>query len=738
MSTSVEAAFDFNYRQRLIGTAIKHCNSPDKDVRAPLVAGLQEMVGSDQRLEGSKEAVLAIGRLAQGMAGRKAKAARAEERRFLARLLSNIIFFPLRALVFLGCHDTGHSDRGSNRRRISLKDPQTNGQAHRGLHYELLQAETLHSRRNTVRAIRGDMSNADEDVKKGLAEASITLSAEQLRKREGELLYEVFVVYLRILRQRHLHSRELMGTVLTGLARWGQQVNLELLLEILSELRLAVKDGLGRQFRGLLFELDGWSMSLPQDAIARADELVALHGQALLTDVSWLSDSMTDALALALPSMYSVHSEDRVLPASHLHMKMPDQARLKTASDWLDCYVRLREVLMPGEGHVTWHLEEPFGATRWQANGLHWSSALQHTRQEGRLEVQAVESFAQDWCFAYYLANSLDIQALTDNWKASLRRLPHTSPRPVIRFHSDVALLKVDEKDCFVFSFGCLVCWGCTPQEVQAARESVRNFLKEPLSPVQIEVDHLNIAGGDALPVCHKAQERIAIAYSLAQSVRLSYWEQRIDEWIAATRTIPEDMARTGRVLLSSRRVAKMMGELFTLKNQVNLEFDTLDTPDVFWEFEEAEPIYVYARQHLDVDRRINIVNQRFEVLEDMFDVLQDKLDERQGNRLTWIIIWLCALETVFSALKIIWTAGLLPAVQNAEHWLVDRIPWPNGTPTSNATHFSASVSLQERQFSLQEAPRDHLLVLPILGTLDLILHHAKLLAKSCLNWVQA
>ena len=56
------------------------------------------------------------------------------------------------------------------------------------------------------------MSNADDDVKKGLAEdwivavaltvgcrrkiscrseASITLSAEQLRKREGELLYEV-------------------------------------------------------------------------------------------------------------------------------------------------------------------------------------------------------------------------------------------------------------------------------------------------------------------------------------------------------------------------------------------------------------------------------------------------------------------------------------------------------------------------------------------------------------------
>ncbi|CAE7241835.1 RMD1 [Symbiodinium pilosum] len=530
---------------------LRHCNSPDKDVRAPLVAGLQEMVESDQRLEGSKEAVIAIGRLAQGMAGRKAKAGNKAE------------------------------------------DASDNSQSHRGLHFELLQVLLrLPIGRADAAELAGpggDMSNADDDVKKGLAEASITLSAEQLRKREGELLYEVFVVYLRILRQRHLHSRELMGTVLTGLARWGQQVNLELLLEILSELRLAVKD-----------------------AIARGDELVALHGlncalvllsgpsQALLTDVSWLSDSMTSlARATSLGTSRSLSA--------------PRGATRRTAS---------------------------IGAQRAQRARRDWDAA-------------PVEPNEDDRCFAYYLANSLDIQALTDNWK-------------VIRFHSDVALLKVDEKDCFVFSFGCLVCWGCTPQEVNSARESVRNFLKEPLAPAQVETDNLDIAGGDALPVCHKVQERIGIAYSLAQSVRLSYWEQRIDQWIAATRTIPEDMARTGRVLLSSERVAMMMGELFALKNKVNLEFDTLDTPDVFWEFEDAEPIYVYARQHLDVDRRIHIVNQRFEVLEDMFDVLQDKLDERQGTRLTWIIIWLCALETIFSALKIIWTAGLLPAVQNA------------------------------------------------------------------------
>lgn len=80
----------------------------------------------------------------------------------------------------------------------------------------------------------------------------------------------------------------------------------------------------------------------------------------------------------------------------------------------------------------------------------------------------------------------------------------------VIRFNDDVMLLKVDEKDCFVFSFGCLVCWGCTPQEVNAARAYVENHLARPLESPKIEVDFLSIRGiaGD-LPIAAKAWEEV-------------------------------------------------------------------------------------------------------------------------------------------------------------------------------------------------------------------------------------
>jgi len=260
------AASEFNYRQRLIGTAVKHATSSHKAVREVVAEALREMVEADQRLESSREVVLAIGRLAQSTASARRKGSKAVDETFVdgdpdakARGLSSELFKVL-------------------------------------LHLPFGKAEA---------AARQDMANrdADDETKRGLAEASIIQDPERLRKSESELLMEIFCVYLRILKQRHLHSKDLMPAVLTGLARWGQQVNLELLLEILVELRCLV-----------------------QESISQSNELVSLQGlhctlvllsgpsQALMTDVSWLADSFRSSLMLALPSLHSAHSESLEWP----------------------------------------------------------------------------------------------------------------------------------------------------------------------------------------------------------------------------------------------------------------------------------------------------------------------------------------------------------------------------------------------------------------------------------------
>eukprot|EP00931_Biecheleriopsis_adriatica_P059637 TRINITY_DN35711_c0_g1_i1.p1 TRINITY_DN35711_c0_g1~~TRINITY_DN35711_c0_g1_i1.p1 ORF type:complete len:565 (-),score=89.90 TRINITY_DN35711_c0_g1_i1:58-1689(-) len=365
------------------------------------------------------------------------------------------------------------------------------------------------------------------------------------------------------------------------------------------------------------------------------------------------------------------------------------------------------------------------------------SRAARQPAEERRVEP------SEDNCFAFSLAEGLDTKGTEGTWLRALRQKSRAiasavaaraglpagrredadegyrvgEDLQVVRLDKDVLLLKIGRKDCFAFSFGCLVCWGCTPAEVAAAKKAVKPYLLKPLAPCDVEEDHLDIStrGGKSpeVPVSSREPptfERAAVAYALAQSVILGSLEMRIDRSITQTRSIPEDMARTGHVSLSNRRVAQMMGELWKFKNQVNLESDILDSPEVFWKYEIYEPLYNSCRLHLELDRRVEIVNQRFEVLQDLFDVLR-KLEARREHRLTWIIIWLCALEAVFSAVRLLWTTDFPVVLDWAWH----------GLTSANASANATGADMEGANFTAAHHHHEahkQVLFLPILGPL--------------------
>mmetsp|Transcript_95830 Transcript_95830/g.200302 ORF Transcript_95830/g.200302 Transcript_95830/m.200302 type:complete len:719 (-) Transcript_95830:32-2188(-) len=241
----VRTAHDFNFRNRLLSTAVKHCNGKDEGIRKVLSEALSDMVESDGRLEASTEFVVAVGNIAQATA-----AGKGQQGGLKVELLQVFLKLPV-----------GKAEFAALQEEASLK------------------------------AI-------DEETAKGLAESRIHQSAKALQSAEAKLLYEVFVVYLRILRQRHLHSRRLVATILIGLTRWGQQVNLELLLEIIQELRHTVLDALGQSDD--VVSLQGINCALV---------LLSGPSQALITDATWLPNAVTQAFGLSLSSLWSAHSE---------------------------------------------------------------------------------------------------------------------------------------------------------------------------------------------------------------------------------------------------------------------------------------------------------------------------------------------------------------------------------------------------------------------------------------------
>jgi len=248
-------------------------------------------------------------------------------------------------------------------------------------------------------------------------------------------------------------------------------------------------------------------------------------------------------------------------------------------------------------------------------------------------------------------------------------------------------------KDVFAFGFGCIVCWSFESSQMAKVIDKLRPFLIRPLPKSDVEEESMEFVisqrseddndedmeqddddqegregeegtmiakiKNDQIILCTSSDmEKLAHSYALAQSVRLGSFELVVDRSIASTRSIPETMADTGEIQLEARDLSKQMGGLLVLRCDVNLHTDILDTPDIFWDEDRFEPNYQSCRSYLDIDKRVDILNQRLGVLKDLYDLLQNSLNVKHGTKLEWIVIILILVEVMLEVIELVHDAG--------------------------------------------------------------------------------
>jgi len=108
-------------------------------------------------------------------------------------------------------------------------------------------------------------------------------------------------------------------------------------------------------------------------------------------------------------------------------------------------------------------------------------------------------------------------------------------------------------------------------------------------------------------------------------------------------------MRDKGIINLSIHEISKMVGLIFLKRSEVNLQSDILDTPDLFWEFDDIETNYKRLKLHLDLARRIEILNKRMKILKDLYDVLNNEIKTQNKFSLVWIVVYLIVVEIFIS-----------------------------------------------------------------------------------------
>lgn len=214
------------------------------------------------------------------------------------------------------------------------------------------------------------------------------------------------------------------------------------------------------------------------------------------------------------------------------------------------------------------------------------------------------------------------------------------------------------ERGLFLFPYGAVVMWGLTSEEEVASLATIRSLEEGAYETREKEMMGYTFgttaAVVDDVIVLPSADLTMKLAFShgLAQSVKLSVFEDVVKKTIDTTSSIPEQLAGYGKIPLSRKEIRKKMGELFIERSSINLHFDVLDVPEYFWEHPDLEPTYTLMVNHLELETRVELLNQRLDVIHDLFEMLGNELNHQHSSRLEWIIILLIAFEVVHSLIR--------------------------------------------------------------------------------------
>lgn len=238
--------------------------------------------------------------------------------------------------------------------------------------------------------------------------------------------------------------------------------------------------------------------------------------------------------------------------------------------------------------------------------------------------------------------------------------------RKLIRLADEGGEIDIGKRsDLFIFEYGVIIMWGYSIKEETAFLEDLARFESEKLSGEDIQIEEFNYyitqsyqprIYNDFITLRDDSNYmlKLSISHALAQSVKISLFEELVDNTIEDTQDIPQQIAHTGKVEMTRDEIMKSIGELFILRININLHGSVLDSPELIWSEPHLEPIYQATRGYLEINQRVELLNQRLEVISDLLQMLKEQLGHSHEESLEFIVVVLVGVEIFVSVINII------------------------------------------------------------------------------------
>lgn len=242
-----------------------------------------------------------------------------------------------------------------------------------------------------------------------------------------------------------------------------------------------------------------------------------------------------------------------------------------------------------------------------------------------------------------------------------------TSPRALNDFSKHHA-------EMFIFDYGIVVFWNFSETHEKniladltfASNERDTSLMVKPIHEEDIETEEFHFEYDNQI---HRPRIyndmitlrsgnhliKLTMLHAIAQLTKLCLFESRMISNLQLISRIPKKLALTGELGLTRHQLLKRSGKLFKLRADVNLSSSILDTPNFFWSLEPAlHPLYNAVRDYLEIDQRVQVINDRCKVFLEFLDIVNDSINEKNTSRITFMIIIIIFLSLLVSLFEFI------------------------------------------------------------------------------------
>lgn len=219
--------------------------------------------------------------------------------------------------------------------------------------------------------------------------------------------------------------------------------------------------------------------------------------------------------------------------------------------------------------------------------------------------------------------------------------------------YRDAFYINTPQGEAWLFNYAVLVCWGVNESDRLQLINEIQDLIIDPVSAHATEqfsffVDEektFNIYNDVLTLPNNEPLTRLAVSHALAQSSKLVAFEEQAESVIQKNSYISKELARSGTIPLSRKRLARLRGTLFDVSSDISLHFNLLDTPEFFWNYPDQEDFYLRAAKYMDLQPRIEILNKKLNTIHAMLDMLATEQHHKHSSFLEWIIIILIAID---------------------------------------------------------------------------------------------